>query len=159
MYWIPRGAAYRLGEFFKPMVAIPQIIYGREATLRVEEFKRVLVESGLGATRPVEDLARLEAMLSNSNLITTARLDKPGRPLVGVARSITDFAWCCYLSDLAVTSSMQGYGVGRSLMDEMQRQLGAGVSIILISLPEAVGFYERAGLTKLPNTFWHKRQH
>ena len=140
------------------MITVPRVIYAREATLGVDEFKRVLMESGLGTTRPVSDDVRLEAMLGNSNFILTARLDEPTRPLVGIARSVTDFAWCCYLSDLAVSAAMQGRGIGRGLMDEMRRQLGAGVSIILISLPDAVSFYERAGLAKLPTAFWYKRE-
>jgi ribosomal protein S18 acetylase RimI-like enzyme len=133
------------------------ILYAREPTLDVAEFRRVLVESGLGAIRPVEDTDRLKAMLSASNLIVTARLDGPGSPLVGVARCVTDFAWCCYLSELAVSASAQRLGIGKGLLDEARRQLGPKVSLILASVPEAVRFYERAGMTRLPDTFWYRR--
>ena len=67
------------------------VLYAREPGLAVAEFRRVLVESGLGATRPVDDESRLQAMLSGAGLIVTARLDRPGRPIVGVARCLTDF--------------------------------------------------------------------
>lgn len=79
------------------MTEPPRIHDAREPGLDVAEFRRVLVESGLGAIRPVADEARLKAMLLAADLILTARLDRQGRPLVGVARCLT--AWCCYLSE------------------------------------------------------------
>jgi len=136
-----------------------RILYTREPALEVAEFRRVLVESGLGATRPIGDEARLKEMLSGANLILTARLDEPGQPLVGIARCITDFSWCCYLSELAVSMSAQGLGIGKGLLDEARRQLGPRVSLILASVPDAVGFYERIGMVRLPDAFWYRREH
>jgi hypothetical protein len=78
------------------MTEQPSVLYAAETNLDTAEFRRVLMESGLGATRPVDDRPRLEAMLSGANLIVTARLDQPGGPMVGVARCVTDFSWCCY---------------------------------------------------------------
>jgi ribosomal protein S18 acetylase RimI-like enzyme len=135
------------------------VLYKREQTLGVDEFRQVLVQSGLGSTRPVDDEPRLRAMLSGSNLIVTARLDRPGAPLVGVARCITDFSWNCYLSELAVSASAQKLGIGKGLLDEVHRQLGPSVSLILASVPDAVGFYERAGMARLPDAFWYRREY
>lgn len=140
------------------MSETPRILYGREQDLDVAEFRRVLVESGLGRIRPVDDTPRLQAMIDGASLIVTARLDRPGRPLVGVGRGVTDSVWCCYLSELAVSSSAQGFGVGRGLLDETRRQLGPQVSLYLVSVPEAVGFYERAGMTRLKDAFSYKRE-
>jgi len=78
-------------------------------------------------------------------------------PLVGVARSITDFSWCCYLSEFAVSSSAQGLGVGKGLIDETRRLIGPRVSLVLASMPESVGFYERIGMPRQADTFWFKR--
>ncbi len=136
----------------------PAILYAWEPTLPITEFRRVLIESGLGALRPVDDAARLQAMLDGSGLIVTARLDSPGRPLVGIARSITDGAWCCYLSDLAVCASAQRMGIGQGLLDETRRQVGPSVALVLISVDGAVGFYERAGMTRLHTAFWRRRE-
>ena len=135
----------------------PHIRYAREQTIDVSEFRRILVEFGMGATRPVEDEARLTAMLSGANLIVTARLQEPGNPLVGIARCMTDFCWNCYLSELAVSASVQGLGIGKGLLDEARRQLGPSVSLILASVPDAVGFYQRIGMAPLPDAFWYKR--
>jgi ribosomal protein S18 acetylase RimI-like enzyme len=135
-----------------------RIRYGREQDLDVAEFRRVLVDSGLGRIRPVDDEPRLQAMITGANLIVTARLEQPGRPLVGVGRGVTDSVWCCYLSDLAVSPSAQGLGVGRGLLDEARRQLGPQVSLYLASVPDAVGFYERAGMTRIADAFSYKRE-
>ena len=137
---------------------VAKVIYASEPALDVAEFRRVLVESGLGETRPVDDEARLQTMLANANLVLTARLDRPDRKLVGVARAITDFSWVCYLAELAVTRAAQGLGVGKGLMDEAQRQLGPSVAISLLSMPDAVGFYERIGMTRMSDAFWFGRR-
>jgi GNAT superfamily N-acetyltransferase len=130
------------------------VLYAREPTLPVADFRRVLVESGLGAIRAVDDAARLQSILDGSNFIITARRD---RELIGVARGMNDGAWACYVADLAVSKSAQGLGVGKGLLDEARRQLGPRVSLILVSVPDAVGFYERAGMEPLPHCFWYKR--
>ena len=134
------------------------VLYAREQDLDVAEFRRVLHESGLGATRPLDDEPRLKAMLANAGLIVTARLQQPGRPLVGVARGVTDSSWCCYLSELAVSASAQNLGIGKGLLDEARRQLGPQVSLILASVSGAVGFYERIGMPRMPDAFWYKRE-
>jgi len=134
------------------------VIYAAEPSLDVAQFRRVLVESGLGATRPVDDEARLKTMLANAGLVLTARLDRPDGQLVGVARAVTDFAWVCYVSELAVTKAAQGLGVGKGLMDEARRQLGPTVAISLISMPDAVGFYERIGMKRMADAFWFGRR-
>lgn len=135
----------------------PSILYACKADLDADDFCRVLLESGLGATRPTGDKARMQQMLTEAGLVVTARLDDPDRTLVGVARSITDFAWCCYLSELAVSASAQGLGIGKGLIDETRRLLGPRVSLILASMPESVGFYERIGMPRQPDGFWFKR--
>jgi hypothetical protein len=68
------------------------VLYAREPALPVDEFRRVLIESGLGVLRPIDDEQRLRSMLSSADLVLTARLDEPGRPLVGVAR-LPDAFW------------------------------------------------------------------
>ncbi|RUW99651.1 MAG: GNAT family N-acetyltransferase [Mesorhizobium sp.] len=134
------------------------VLYAREASLDAAQFRRVLAESGLGEVRPVDDEARLKAMLEGADLIVTARLDMEGKPLIGVARCLTDFSWVCYISDLAVSAKAQGLGIGKGLMDEVARQLGPSVAISLISMPDAVGFYERIGMKRMPDAFWISRK-
>ena len=139
------------------MPPAPSVLYACEPGLDVDDFCRVLLESGLGATRPTGDRPRMQQMLDQADLVVTARLDRADRALVGVARSITDFSWCCYLSKLAVSSSAQGLGVGKGLIDETRRLIGPRVSLVLASMPESVGFYERIGMPRQADTFWFKR--
>jgi ribosomal protein S18 acetylase RimI-like enzyme len=143
---------------FGAMSLNQDIIYARETALSVDEFRRVLIESGLDKIRPIEDEARLRAMLAGANLIVTARSTDEARTLVGVARCITDFSWICYLSELAVAQSAQGLGIGKGLLDETRRQLGPTASLMLASVPGAVGFYERAGMARVADAFWYKRK-
>jgi ribosomal protein S18 acetylase RimI-like enzyme len=133
------------------------VLYAAEPGLDVDEFCRVLLESGLGATRPTGDRPRMRQMLDQADLVVAARLDRPDRALIGVARSITDFSWCCYLSELAVSPSAQGLGVGKGLIDETRRLIGPRVSLVLASMPDSVGFYERIGMPRQPDAFWFKR--
>ncbi|RZK95110.1 MAG: GNAT family N-acetyltransferase, partial [Methylobacterium sp.] len=81
---------------------MPAIAYGIEPDLDAAEFRRVLIESGLAVRRPIDDPSRLARMLAQADLVVTARRDGD---LVGIARTHTDFAFCAYLSDLAVSRS------------------------------------------------------
>jgi predicted N-acetyltransferase YhbS len=68
--------------------------------------------------------------------------------VIGVARSITDFAYCLYLSDLAVDCAWQGQGIGQELIRRTKAAVGAGVNCFLVSAPKAITFYERIGLER-----------
>ena len=138
--------------------ARPAVFYGVEPTLDAESFRRVLEESGLGMIRPTGDLVRLQAMLSAADLVITARLDAADGAMVGVARCLTDYAWCCYLSDLAVVKAAQGLHIGQGLLGEVRRHLGPRVALILSSVHEAAAFYERAGMERITDAFWFRRE-
>ena len=128
-----------------------------EPDLDVREFRRVLIDSGLGSIRPVDDLERLQQMLDAADVVLAAR-DTEGR-LVGVARCISDFSWCAYLSALAVSASAQGQGGGRALLEALRDHLGPRVTLALQSVPTAVGFYERAGMARMADSFCLRRSH
>ncbi|MHC4378372.1 MAG: GNAT family N-acetyltransferase [Planctomycetota bacterium] len=127
-----------------------RVDYALEPDLGVAEFRAVLVASTLGERRPVDDEACLAGMLQHANLIVTAR--QAGR-LVGVARSVTDFHYCCYLSDLAVDRGFQGRGIGRALVDRTQDQLGPKAKLILLSAPAAVDYYPKLGFEHHPAAY------
>ena len=89
-------------------------------------------------------------MVGNANLTVTAW---NGARLVGVARSVTDFAYCCYLSDLAVDEKLQRSGIGRALIRETQKKLGPRCNIILLAAPKAVDYYPRVGFSSHPSAW------
>ena len=124
------------------------IDYAIEPALGAEEFRAVLVASTLGERRPVDDRDRLERMLRGAQVVATAR-DR-GR-LVGVSRAITDFAYCCYLADLAVDAAYQRRGIGKRLIVETHAAAGPETMLILIAAPAAEGYYPRIGLRHYPS--------
>lgn len=126
------------------------ITYSVERSVPLSEFLSVLDESGLAERRPVDDHACLQGMLDHSNLIVTARA---GGRLVGIARSVTDFHYCCYLSDLAVSRDCQGQGVGLALQRHTQARLGPKCTVILLSAPAAVEYYPKIGYARCDRSF------
>ena len=126
-----------------------QAVYQTENNLSAEEFIDVLVSSTLGERRPVDDAARILKMLNNAGLIITARIDGM---LVGVARSLTDFAYCTYLSDLAVRKEFQGLGIGKELIRQT-KLVSEPAKLILLSAPAAVEYYPRIGMVKHDNCY------
>jgi hypothetical protein len=67
---------------------------------------------------------------------------------------MTDYAWACYVADLAVCGSSYGEGGRAGLMAEVRRQLGPGVMVLLVAVAEAVGFHKRIGMEPTKNAFW-----
>ena len=126
------------------------IAYAQEPGLTAAEFVDVLRRSTLAERRPVDDEGRVDKMLRGADLIITARAE--GR-LIGVARSVTDFAYCLYLSDLAVDQAWQGRGIGQELLHRTKAAVGEAVACWLVSAPKAVSFYERIGLERPPAAF------
>ena len=122
------------------------IVYALEPELSAQEFRAVLVASTLGERRPVDEPERLERMLRHADLIVTARHDAK---LVGVSRAITDFAFCCYLSDLAVEVAYQHQGIGKRLVAETQAAAGAAAMLILIAAPASASYYPKIGMKQM----------
>ncbi|GHW03457.1 Acetyltransferase [Vibrio cholerae] len=87
-----------------------------------EQFVELLNQTTLGARRPTDNYECISGMLANTDLLVSAWI---GERLVGIARSVTDFHYCCYLSDL----------------------------VILLSAPQATEYYPKIGF-KQHNSAW-----
>ena len=124
-----------------------QVDYRINESINVKQFQDLLVNSSLGERRPVDDLECLEGMISNSNLTVSAWVD--GK-LIGLARSITDFNYACYLSDLAVDQNYQKLGIGKKLQMLTQGELNHNCKLILISAPLANEYYASIGYSNNP---------
>ncbi|WP_158799079.1 GNAT family N-acetyltransferase [Pedobacter sp. L105] len=120
------------------------ITYQIEETITTEEFREVLVNSTLAERRPVEEPERLAEMLKFANLIATAR---DNGKLIGISRSLTDFVYCTYLSDLAVDQAYQKTGIGKELI-RITKARTPQAKLILLAAPKAVGYYSRIGMEK-----------
>jgi ribosomal protein S18 acetylase RimI-like enzyme len=120
------------------------ITYQIEETVTIKEFREVLISSTLGERRPVDNPETLAGMIQHANLIVTAR---ENNKLIGIARSITDFHYCTYLSDLAVNEKYQKRGVGKELIRHT-KLASPKAKLILLSAPNAVNYYPKIGLTR-----------
>jgi ribosomal protein S18 acetylase RimI-like enzyme len=122
-----------------------------ENDLSVEEFRMVLVNSTLGERRPVNEPEKLQKMLEQGNLIITARENNDR--LVGVSRSLTDFVFCTYLSDLAVDEAYQKQGIGKELIRQT-KMAAPEAKLILLAAPAATGYYPEIGMTRHDHCFY-----
>lgn len=122
-------------------------------TPKTSEIIEVYNSSGI--KRPTNDSRRITKMYENSNLIITAWL---GDDLIGISRSLTDFCYACYLSDLAVKKEYQKEGVGKKLIELTEKEIGKETALILLSAPLAMEYYPKIGFEKVENGFIIRRE-
>ena len=119
-----------------------EIQYHTDRTITAAEFIDVLRRSTLAERRPIDNANCIQAMLVHADLLCTAW---DGDTLVGIARSVTDFEYCCYLSDLAVDEAYQKCGIGKKLIELTKSRLGSRAMIILLAAPKAEAYYPKIG--------------
>jgi ribosomal protein S18 acetylase RimI-like enzyme len=131
----------------------PEISYKINQPLNTEDIIEVFDSSGI--KRPTGEPERIKKMFDNSNLIISAW---DNGKLVGIARSVTDFSFCCYLSDLAVHKDYQSMGIGKKLIDLTNDNIGESVMLLLLSAQPAMDYYPKVGFDKVENGFIIKRK-
>lgn len=127
-----------------------EITYQTEPDLSIAEFRDVLERSTLSERRPIDQPERLEKMCRNADIMLTARFE--GK-LVGISRSLSDFSWATYLSDLAVDVEFQHLGIGKRLIAETKKIVPDG-KLILLAAPTARGYYPKIGMTQFEYSFY-----
>jgi GNAT superfamily N-acetyltransferase len=130
------------------------IVYRRDRKISADQFIDVLKRSTLSERRPVNEPARIQKMLDYGNILITAW---SGELLVGVSRAISDFAFCCYLSDLAVDEAYQKKGIGKKLIEETHVVAGKQTTLILLAAPAAVEYYPKVGMDRMSDCFVIRR--
>src|SRR6185369_14582495 len=93
-----------------------------------------------GINRPVDDPDRISRMYGNSNLIVSAW---DGNILVGVSRALTDYCYCCYLSDLAVKKEYQKKGIGKEMIRLTKEIIGDQSMLLLLAADSAKEYYPK----------------
>jgi ribosomal protein S18 acetylase RimI-like enzyme len=125
-----------------------KILYTVNESVTPEEVGEVFRASGI--RRPSNDPGRIAKMISNANLIVCAR---DSQKLVGIARALTDFSYCCYISDLAVDRAYSGKGIGKELLRKVQEAAGEEAMILLLSTSKSESYYPRIGFKKAENAW------
>ncbi|MDX8045704.1 GNAT family N-acetyltransferase [Gracilibacillus sp. S3-1-1] len=128
------------------------IMYKSDISITPRDLSDLFRASGI--KRPYDDLERLQQMMEHANIFITAW---DGIRIVGVARGLTDFSYCCYLSDLAVDKAYQHQGIGKKLIEQVQQEISKEVALILLSAPDAIDYYPKIGFDKADNGFIIKR--
>ncbi|MGE5652466.1 MAG: GNAT family N-acetyltransferase [Bacillota bacterium] len=127
--------------------------YDDKRPISPQQLAEVFDASGI--VRPTDDRPRLARMLEHANVLITAW---DGDRLIGVARALSDFSFCCYLSDLAVDRQYQCRGIGRELIKRVSDAVGAQSMLLLLAAPSAMEYYPKAGFEAVPNGWIIKRQ-
>jgi predicted N-acetyltransferase YhbS len=130
------------------------IRYETETTITAAAFIDVLERSTLSERRPVNEPQRIQKMLDNAPVLITAW---DGDVLVGVSRAITDYAFCTYLSDLAVDVAYQKQGIGKELIAKTHEIAGYSTALILLAAPAAAKYYPKVGMEQFKDCFIIKR--
>lgn len=135
-----------------------QVTYQINSAITPEQFTDMLSKSSLGARRPLDNYYVIKGMLDNADLLVTVWVNEEheeavnnsesNKKLIGVARCVTDFSYCCYLSDIAVDEAYQKQGIGKSMIKKIEQQLPPSCKIILLSAPQASDYYPKIGFTK-----------
>jgi len=125
------------------------ISYRTGNDLDLDAVIELYVDSTLGERRPVADRSRMQRMLEHANLVVTAW---DGARMVGISRSLTDFVYATYLSDLAVRKSYQRTGIGRELV-RLTRDAAPRAMLILLAAPAAEKYYPRIGFEHHPQAW------
>ena len=116
----------------------------------VDVVKALYEASTLGQRRPIDDPGTLEAMMRHANLVVSAW---EGDELVGISRTLTDFVYVGYLSDLAVHARCQRQGIGVGMIEQTRAAMGPKSKLILLAAPAAVDYYPRIGFTHHPQAW------
>lgn len=115
----------------------------------------IAVYESSGINRPTHDKERIAKMYANSDVVVTAWQNSL---LVGVARSITDYCFSCYLSDLAVRSEFQCKGIGKKLVQLTKDVISNECMLLLVAAPSAVDYYPKIGMDKVNHAFIINRE-
>jgi GNAT superfamily N-acetyltransferase len=132
-----------------------EIVYRSNVKITAEQFIDLLNRSTLGERRPVNDPTRIQKMLDHGNVLVTAWSDGV---LVGVSRALTDFAFCSYLSDLAVDQTYQHKGIGKKLIDLTHEVSGDQTMLILLAAPAARQYYPKVNMEQFEHCFVRHRK-
>lgn len=133
-----------------------EITYSNSVVPTVEAIIDLYEHAGYFPFEDKSDTERIRIMHKNATLLVTAW---DGNLLVGMARSLCDFSYCCYLSDVCVRDDYKQRGIGKELIIQTKQFAGRQCKLILQSSPVSIDFYKRIGMTQIDTAFIFKRDY
>jgi ribosomal protein S18 acetylase RimI-like enzyme len=127
-----------------------KIAYSSSTNISADQAIDLYIRSTLGERRPIHNRQAFENMYKHANLIISAW---DGNKLVGVSRSLTDFSYVAYLSDLAVDAQYQKQGIGKKLIQETKSRLEQDCMLVLLAAPKAREYYGPLGFEQHPSAW------
>ena len=120
-----------------------------EERISPEEYIDFLKRTDLGSQYPKERFSERISKLVKTVSISLVARNEYGT-VVGVLFGLTDFSYWLYVTDLGVDRAYTGQGIGGQLMRTAHEIAGGekDIAIYLIANENAVGFYEKLGMTK-----------
>ncbi|MBU3555659.1 GNAT family N-acetyltransferase [Polynucleobacter sp. UB-Piko-W3] len=130
------------------------INYSSTAKISADQAIDLYIRSTLGERRPIHNHQAFENMYQHANLIISAW---DGDKLVGISRSLTDFSYVAYLSDLAVDVQYQKQGIGKQLIEKTKSDLEPECMLVLLAAPKAREYYGPLGFEQHPSAWTLKK--
>jgi len=130
------------------------ITYSSTAKISADQAIDLYIRSTLGERRPIHNRQAFENMYQHANLIISAW---DGDKLVGISRSLTDFSYVAYLSDLAVDIQYQKQGIGKQLIEKTKSDLEPECMLVLLAAPKAREYYGPLGFDQHPSAWTLKK--
>jgi GNAT superfamily N-acetyltransferase len=127
-----------------------EITYKIDVIPEIDQLLDLFSYSDYFPIKDKTDLARMEKMFRNANIVVTAW---ENGTLIGLSRAICDFSYCCYLSDLCVRDNYKRNGVGKALVKITKDLAGDECKLILQSSPNAIEFYKGIGMEQISSAF------
>ena len=131
-----------------------KIAYSSSTNISADQAIDLYIRSTLGERRPIHKRKAFENMYKYANLIISAW---DGDKLVGIARSLTDFSYVAYLSDLAVDVQYQKQGIGKQLIEKTKSDLEPECMLVLLAAPKAREYYGPLGFEQHPSAWILKK--
>jgi ribosomal protein S18 acetylase RimI-like enzyme len=131
-----------------------KIVYSSSTNISADQAIDLYIRSTLGERRPIHNREAFENMYKHANLIISAWDEDK---LIGISRSLTDFSYVAYLSDLAVDVQYQKQGVGKRLIQETKAKLEQDCMLVLLAAPKAREYYRPLGFEQHPSAWTLKK--
>ncbi|MEO1528594.1 MAG: GNAT family N-acetyltransferase [Planctomycetota bacterium] len=127
-------------------MSIDGIRFSESRSIDLDQIVRLYRENGWSSA---DEPQRLHEALVHSHSLISAW---DGQTLVGIGNAISDGHLVVYFPHLLVLPSHHRMGIGRAIMERMNRKYSGFHQQMLVSDRDAVEFYERIGFQRAGET-------